>query len=172
MTVNVFHNISIQRFLIDTCCPTVTFQQNQWSIYNCQFHSGAEMWIFVFEYRVPHVGNFEVCVPTHYACSLFRLWPVNCLFLTNRNAELAVPPLFWPVNCMKIGGHVVLLSAWLYCYSLYCVSSGKNDISPREDKIHISAPLRNVLLVFCLLYMDLSTGMTQIRTPGYIRTFQ
>ncbi len=31
-------------------------------------------------------------------------------FLANRNAELAVPPLFWPVNCIKIGGHVALLS--------------------------------------------------------------
>ena len=31
-------------------------------------------------------------------------------FLANRNAELAIPPLFWPVNCKKIGGHVALLS--------------------------------------------------------------
>ena len=31
-------------------------------------------------------------------------------FLANRNAELAIPPLFWPVNCIKIGGHVALLS--------------------------------------------------------------
>ena len=31
-------------------------------------------------------------------------------FLANRNAELAVPPLFWPDNCIKIGGHVALLS--------------------------------------------------------------
>ena len=31
-------------------------------------------------------------------------------FLANRDAELAVPPLFWPVNCIKIGGHVALLS--------------------------------------------------------------
>ena len=36
-------------------------------------------------------------------------------FLANRNAELAVPPLFWPVNCIKIGGHVTLLS----CPSIY-----------------------------------------------------
>ena len=39
--------------------------------------------------------------------------------LANRNAELAVPPLFWPVNCIKIGGHVVLLSGPTV-YSLYC----------------------------------------------------
>ena len=25
-------------------------------------------------------------------------------FLANKNAELAIPPLFWPVNCIKIGG--------------------------------------------------------------------
>ena len=31
-------------------------------------------------------------------------------FQANRNAELAIPPLFWPVNCIKIGGHVALLS--------------------------------------------------------------
>ena len=36
-------------------------------------------------------------------------------FLANRNAELAVPPLFWPVNCIKIGGRVALLS----CPSIY-----------------------------------------------------
>ena len=46
---------------------------------------------------------------SHYACSL----PVQVL--ANRNAELAVPPLFWPVNCIKIGGHVALLS----CLSIY-----------------------------------------------------
>ena len=39
--------------------------------------------------------------------------------LANRNAELAVPPLFWPVNCKKIGGHVTLLSGTTV-YSLYC----------------------------------------------------
>ena len=31
-------------------------------------------------------------------------------FLANKNAELAIPPLFWPVNCIKIGGYVALLS--------------------------------------------------------------
>ena len=40
-------------------------------------------------------------------------------FLANRNAGLAIPPLFWPVNCIKIGGHVVLLSGPTV-YSLYC----------------------------------------------------
>ena len=40
-------------------------------------------------------------------------------FLANRNAELAVPPLFWPVNCIKIGGHVALLSGPTV-YTLYC----------------------------------------------------
>ena len=36
-------------------------------------------------------------------------------FLANRNAGLAIPPLFWPVSCIKIGGHVAV-------HSLYCVS--------------------------------------------------
>ena len=41
------------------------------------------------------------------------------MFLANKNAELAIPPLFWPVNCIKIGGHVALLSDHTV-YSLYC----------------------------------------------------
>ena len=41
--------------------------------------------------------------------------------LANRNAELAVPPLFWPVNCTEIGGHVALLSG-ATVYSLYCAN--------------------------------------------------
>ena len=41
-------------------------------------------------------------------------------FLANRNAELAVPPLFWPVNCIKIRGHVALLS----CPSIYFLFYG------------------------------------------------
>ena len=44
------------------------------------------------------------------------------LFLANRNAELAVPPLFWPVNCIKIEGHIALLSG-LTVYYLYCATS-------------------------------------------------
>ena len=40
-------------------------------------------------------------------------------FLANRNAGLAIPPLFWPVNCIKTGGHVVLLSCPTV-HSLYC----------------------------------------------------
>ena len=40
-------------------------------------------------------------------------------FLANRNAELAVPPLFWPVNCIKLEGHVALLSGPTV-YFLYC----------------------------------------------------
>ena len=39
--------------------------------------------------------------------------------LANKNAELAIPPLFWPVNCIKIGGHVALLSDPTV-YFLYC----------------------------------------------------
>ena len=46
-------------------------------------------------------------------------------FLANRNAELAVPPLFWPDTCIKIGGHVALLSGPTV-YTLYCDRSIKN----------------------------------------------
>ena len=44
-------------------------------------------------------------------------------FLANKNAELAIPPLFRPVNCIKIGGHVALLSDPAV-YSLYCAHVG------------------------------------------------
>ena len=43
-------------------------------------------------------------------------------FQANRNAELAIPPLFWSVNCIKIGGHVALLSDPTV-YSLYCATT-------------------------------------------------
>ena len=39
--------------------------------------------------------------------------------LANKNAGLAIPPLFWPVNCIKIGGHIALLSGPTV-HSLYC----------------------------------------------------
>ena len=41
------------------------------------------------------------------------------LFLANRNAGLAISPLFWPINCIKIGGHVARLSD-LTVKCLYC----------------------------------------------------
>ncbi len=41
-------------------------------------------------------------------------------FLANKNAELAIPPLFWPVNRIKIGEHVALLS----CPSIYFLFYG------------------------------------------------
>ena len=50
--------------------------------------------------------------------------------LANRNAELAVPPLFWPVNCIKIGGHVALLSgATVYSYGLFPILCCRGEIS-------------------------------------------
>ena len=39
------------------------------------------------------------------------------LFLANRNAGQAIPPLCWPVNWIKIGGHVALLSLRLIAYT-------------------------------------------------------
>ena len=43
-------------------------------------------------------------------------------FLANRNAGLAIPPLFWQVNCIKIGGHVALLSGPTV-HSPYCATA-------------------------------------------------
>ena len=56
-------------------------------------------------------------------------------FLANRNAGLAIPPLFWPVNCIKIGGHVALLSGPTV-YLLYCgVDYLLRNISEYEETI-------------------------------------
>ena len=62
--------------------------------------------------RTTRVGTFEVCVSTHVSLRMFIMQVLASQLpsLANRNAELAVPPLFWPVNCIKIGGHVTLLS--------------------------------------------------------------
>ena len=62
--------------------------------------------------KATRVGTFEVCVSTHASLRMFimQVLASQLPFLANRNAELAVPPLFWPDNCIKIGGHVALLS--------------------------------------------------------------
>ena len=65
--------------------------------------------------KVTRVGTFEVYVPMHLVLRMFS----QLHFLANRNAGLAIPPLFWPVNCIKIGGHVALLSGPTV-HSLYC----------------------------------------------------
>ena len=51
--------------------------------------------------------RLHVCRITHlhYAGS-----GQSIAFLANRNAELAVPPLFWPVNGIKIGEHAGLMT--------------------------------------------------------------
>ena len=60
--------------------------------------------------RAIRVGTFEVFGAV-CTCSITHVHYAGQLpFLANRNAELAVPPLFWPVNCIKIGAHVALLS--------------------------------------------------------------
>ena len=63
-------------------------------------------------------------------------------FLANKNAELAIPPLFWPVNCIKIGGHVALLSDPTV-YSLYCDSNVTNQTTIRIKRHN---------LVFYMIY--------------------
>ena len=46
-------------------------------------------------------------------------------FLANRNAELAIPPLFWPVSRIKIVGHFALLSGT----SVYSLNGGSKKLS-------------------------------------------
>ena len=71
--------------------------------------------------RAIRVGAFEVCVPTHVALRKFimRVLASQLHFLTNRKADLTVPPLLRPVNCIKIGVHVEQPSRSTV-YSLYC----------------------------------------------------
>ena len=78
--------------------------------------------------KATRVGNFEVCVSTHVSLRMFimQVLASQLPFLANRNAELAVPPLFWPDNCIKIGGHVVLLSGPTV-YTLYCASTNSQS---------------------------------------------
>ena len=56
-------------------------------------------------------------------------------FLANRNAELAVPPLFWPDKCIKIGGHVALLSGPTV-YTLYCACVAKMILIVHEKIVN------------------------------------
>ena len=74
--------------------------------------------------KATRVGTFEVCVSTHVSLRMFIMLVLasQLPFLANRNAELAVPPLFWPDKCIKIGGHVALLSGPTV-YTLYCAST-------------------------------------------------
>ena len=71
--------------------------------------------------KATRVGTFEVCVSTHVSLRMFimQVLASQLPFLANRNAEVAVPPLFWPDTCIKIGGHVALLSGPTV-YTLYC----------------------------------------------------
>ena len=84
--------------------------------------------------KATRVGTLEVCVSTHVSLRMFimQVLASQLPFLANRNAELAVPPLFWPDNCIKIGGHVALLSGptvyTLYCDQIYRTDTG-NDFS-------------------------------------------
>ena len=61
-------------------------------------------------------------------------------FLANRNAELAIPPIFWPVNCIKIGGHVALLSdPGPTVYFLYCAANIQSCyIGHRTENLQIN----------------------------------
>ena len=85
------------------------------------------------------VGTFEVCVPTHVALRIFMMQVLasQLLFLANRNAGQAIPPLCWPVNCIKIGGHVALLSdPTVNC--LYC------DFTFKKNRARTNGEKRNI----------------------------
>ena len=70
---------------------------------------------------VTPVGTFEVCVPTHAALRIFIMQALasQLHFLTNRNAELAVPPLLWPVNYIKNRG-TCGTAEWPYFFAGLC----------------------------------------------------
>ena len=78
--------------------------------------------------RVTRFGTFEVCVPTHVALRMFIMHVLTSElhYLTNRNADLTVPPLLWPVNCIKISGHVEPPSGPTL-HSLYCGENKKGQ---------------------------------------------
>ena len=67
--------------------------------------------------KATRAGTFEVCVSTHVSLRMFimQLLASQLSFLANRNAELAVPPLFWPVNCVKIDRGTCCTAEWSYC---------------------------------------------------------
>ena len=54
--------------------------------------------------KATRVGTFEVCVSTHVSLRMFimQVLASQLPFLANRNAELAVPPLFWPDTCISL----------------------------------------------------------------------
>ena len=75
-----------------------------------KFHKSA----FGFVIRLRFI--FTLCFQN---VAIMQVLASQLHFQADRNAELAIPPLFWPVNCIKIGGHVALLSDPTV-YSLYC----------------------------------------------------
>ena len=66
--------------------------------------------------KATRVGTFEVCVSTHVLLRMFimQVLASQLPFLANRNAELAVPPLFWPDTCIKNRG-TCCTAEWPYC---------------------------------------------------------
>ena len=58
------------------------------------------------------ISSERVLCLTHVTLRIFimQVLASQLLFLANRNAGQAIPPLFWPVNCIKSVGHVALLS--------------------------------------------------------------
>ena len=59
-------------------------------------------------FKAPRVGTFKVCVAAHIVLHMFIVLASRLPFQAERNAELAVPPLFRSVKCEKIRGHVAL----------------------------------------------------------------
>ena len=116
--------------------------------------------------RVTRVGTFEVCVPrfpTHVTLRIFIMQDLasQLLFLANRNAGQAIPPLFWPVNCIKIGGHVALLSDptvnCLYCANIantYKRSIFKNFKFIEKQQVWYQKKGNSFKISYLLLYFQ------------------
>ena len=92
--------------------------------------------------RVTWVGTFEVCVPTHFALRMFimQVLASQLHFQANRNAELAIPPLFWAVNWQLHKNRGTCCSAeWPYCLFPYTVTGCPKKAFPLEITL---VPLR------------------------------
>ncbi len=99
------------------------------------------------------VVNFEVCALTHIVLRMFitQVLASQLHFLANRNAKLAVPPLFRSVNCIKIRGHVALLS----CPSIYFLFYGNMQQRKRKHGLiyHVAGTCQATTLNFTLVQL-------------------
>ena len=134
---------SLYRMLYPIIFRTKLFSLSLWLTYHPS--SSISSFINGFDHKIVNkqkgtrVGTFEVCVPTHIALRIFimQVLTSQLLFLVNRNAGQAIPPLCWPVNCIKIGGDVTLLSdPTVNC--LYCGFDSRNTPETKVFEVCIN----------------------------------